>query len=304
MLPPLVIDLKQPARAEHGWEPDQRPREFELDLDVEADRLKSRSLHQIALLGIAGFTRLGGTDFARRDDLVRCWERWRIAWSPDLDASAHRGGAVRLDARRGGRGAAARGRRRIERDARAAALLLLDAVLAGLDSIAGELHDRLAELIRQDGDFLAVTGALGHLLYLYRHDATLGSRGRGGLGSLLVEAFGAGSGCSRAWARSPATTPSWSRASGPCSRPSSSAPRDTGLDRDRVPRRARPGRGRREPDRRSSGARPTGPCGRWARPTPIGCGRSSSSSPIRAGWATSSPDCSAWHARPRSGRST
>ncbi len=31
---------------------------------------------------------MGGTDFARRDDLLKCWERWRISWSPALDASA------------------------------------------------------------------------------------------------------------------------------------------------------------------------------------------------------------------------
>ena len=42
VLPPLVLDLKQRLE-EYGWEPDQRPREFELVLDAEADRLKSRS---------------------------------------------------------------------------------------------------------------------------------------------------------------------------------------------------------------------------------------------------------------------
>ncbi len=187
-LPPLVHDLKR-RLAENGWEPDNRPREFELDLDAESDRSKSRVLHQVALLGIAGFARLGGTDFARREDLVRCWERWRITWTPDLEATAiesSRYGPTLAEA------AAARlleSAARVERDAGAAARLLLDAVLAGLDSIAGELQDRLAALIRQDGDFLAVTGALGHLLYLDRHDATLGSRGRPDVASLLVEAF-------------------------------------------------------------------------------------------------------------------
>jgi hypothetical protein len=190
-LPPLVHDLKR-RLAENGWELDYRPREFELDLDSADDRPKSRVLHQLTLLGIAGFSRLGGTDFARREDLVRCWERWRLTWSPDLEASA-------IEAARYGstvaEAAAARlleAAARIERDARSAARLLLDAVLAGLDSIAGELQDRLAVLIRQDGDFLAVTGALGHLLYLFRHDATLGSRGRTDVASLLVEAFARG----------------------------------------------------------------------------------------------------------------
>ena len=190
-LPPLVHDLRR-RLAEHGWEPDPRPIEFQLDLDSEADRLKSRLLHQATVLGIAGFTRLGGTDFARREDLVRCWERWRLAWSPDLDASA-------IEAARYGptlaEAAAARlleAAARVERDAGAAARLLLEAVLAGLDSVAGELQDRLATLIRTDGSFLAVAETLGHLLYLYRHDATLGSRGRTDVASLLVEAFARG----------------------------------------------------------------------------------------------------------------
>src|SRR5207244_1183441 len=142
-LPPLVHDLRR-RLAEHGWEPDPRPRDFDLALDSESDRSQRRLLHQVALQGSAGFTRLGGTDSARREDLVRCWERWRLAWSPDLDASA-------IEAARYGptlaEAAAARlleAAARAERDAEAAARLLLDAVLAGLDSLAGELQDRLA----------------------------------------------------------------------------------------------------------------------------------------------------------------
>ncbi len=136
--------------------------------------------------------RIGGTDFARRDDLSKCWERWRISWSPALDATAIEAARygptlVEATAARLLEAAAA-----IERDAAAAARLLLDAVLAGLDSVAGELQVKLAALIRQDGDFLAVTGALGHLLYLFRHDATLGSRGRGDVAALLAEAFARG----------------------------------------------------------------------------------------------------------------
>jgi hypothetical protein len=187
-LPPLVHDLERRLAA-HGWDPDDLPREFELDLDAEPDRSRSRLLNQIALAGIAGFHRLGGTDFARREDLVRCKERWCITWSPEQEATAieaSRYGSTVAEA------AAARlleSAERLDRDAGGAARLLLDAVLAGLDSVAGELQERLSALIRQDGDFIAVTSALGHLLYLYRHDATLGSLGRPDVASLLVEAF-------------------------------------------------------------------------------------------------------------------
>lgn len=190
-LPPLVIDLKE-RLAGHGWEPSPTLLEVELDLDVESDRQKSQFLHQIGLLGIAGFERLGGTDFAARDDLSRCWERWGLRWSPDLDATAieaSRYGPSLVD------GAAAKLLETAaaqERSAEVAGRLLLNAVLAGLDSIAGALFQELSTLIRRDGDFLGVTAALGHLLYLYRHDATLGSSGRGDIGDLLVEAFGRG----------------------------------------------------------------------------------------------------------------
>ena len=191
VLPPLVRELKR-RLAENGWETDSRPREVELNLDSATDRELSHLLHQIALLGISGFVRMGGTDFARRDDLSKCWEHWRLSWSPALDASAIEAARygptlIEATAARLLETAAA-----IERDAAAAARLLLDAVLAGLDSVAGELQVKLAELIRQDGDFLTVTGALGHLLYLFRHDATLGSRGRGDVAALLAEAFARG----------------------------------------------------------------------------------------------------------------
>lgn len=49
--------------------------------------------------------------------------------------------------------------------------------------------ERLVVLVRQDADFFSVAGALGHLLYLYRYDDTLGVTGSADIGGLLVEAF-------------------------------------------------------------------------------------------------------------------
>ena len=80
----------------------------------------------------------------------------------------------------------------IERDAEAAALLLLDASLMGLAGMAGSLHRQLAEIVAVDGSFFSVTGAVDHLLYLYRHDAVLGTAGQEPVGALLVEAFSRG----------------------------------------------------------------------------------------------------------------
>ena len=84
-LPPLVQDIK--ARLiEHDLEAKGAPREVEFVLENEADRPPSQVLHRVRLLGISGYTRCGGTDFATRDEMVTIWERWRIAWSPDFDA--------------------------------------------------------------------------------------------------------------------------------------------------------------------------------------------------------------------------
>ena len=76
---------------------------------------------------------------------------------------------------------------RLKRDAEDAAKLLPDAVLANLDSVAGDLQARLIEMIRSDGDLSCVAAASGQILS--RNDWPPGSRGRGDFGTLLVEAF-------------------------------------------------------------------------------------------------------------------
>jgi hypothetical protein len=172
-LPPLAVELR--ARLdEHDLVP-ATSRELELDLEREPDRARSILLHQLRLLAIAGFDRSDGTDFLERDDLARLWERWRITWSPDLDATAveaARYGATLPEAAANvlaERGAA------IERDAARGAALLFDAAMAGLGAQAAALGERLSALIRADGDFANVATALRHLLYLHRYDRVLAS---------------------------------------------------------------------------------------------------------------------------------
>lgn len=188
VLPPLVLDLRR-LLAERDLEPAPKPREVDLDLHVEADRERSRLLHRLAILAIAGFERTGGTDLIARDDLSSIRERWAIRWTPDFDATsieAARYGPTLADA------AAARLEERangIDRDAEAAARLLLDAALAGLTELADDFLVRLAELIRGDADFFSVSKALGHLLHLYLHDRTLQTAGRPDLAALVIETF-------------------------------------------------------------------------------------------------------------------
>jgi hypothetical protein len=188
VLPPLVLDVRNQL-AQYDLDPKSKAREVELDLQAEAQRDQSRLLHRLRIVAIAGFERVAGTDLATRDDLSRIWERWRIRWSPDFDATtieAARYGPTLAEA------AGARLEERsksTERNAEAAALLLLDASLAGLTSLADSFLVQLASLVRGDSDFFAVTKSLGHLVYLFVYDHVLQTAGRADLASLLIETF-------------------------------------------------------------------------------------------------------------------
>jgi hypothetical protein len=190
-LPPLVQDMRLQCQA-LGLTATPAARDVELELTTDADRKRSRVLHRLRILGIAGYARTAGTDFTRRDDLSRVFEKWQVRWSPDLDSTsieAARYGPTLSEA------AAARlaeNADALERSAEKAAILLLDASLADLNALAGRLHQQAGDIIRQDGEFLSLTAALGHLLYLYRFDDTLGTSGRPDVGLLLSEAFGRG----------------------------------------------------------------------------------------------------------------
>ncbi len=201
--PPLVADVNEALEA-HDLAPGRAPRTVDLDLHRPEDRPRSRLLHRLAILEIVGFRRVGGTDLTSRRDGGRIVERWNIAWSPDLDASlieASRWGSTlpgAVGARLADRAS------RIERDAEAAATLLLAAALAGIDGGAegagaagpgvdpiaiGPVRDALLACIRDDGQFGRLAAALGHLLYLYRWDEVLGTAGGDEPGALLAETW-------------------------------------------------------------------------------------------------------------------
>ena len=187
-LPPLVEDmLDQLAAAK--LTPTERGVERKLALADARDLVHSRMLHRLRLLAIEGIDRTGGVDFAARDDLSSLTETWKVRWRPEQDAAmieaSRYGSAI-------GEAAAARLREQadqLERSAADAALLLLDAVLAGVLEIAEALRSKLSELIRKDGGLHSVAQAMDHLLFLYGWDDTLGARGSAEAGALLEEAF-------------------------------------------------------------------------------------------------------------------
>ena len=187
ILPPLVVDIRQTLH-ELELEPTTSNRDVELELTESLHLIKSRVLHRLRLLGIAGFRHEQGTNLATRDDLSRLFEVWSIRWYPEFDAAcieSARYGATLAEAATAQlleRAAA------VDRDAEQAALLLLDSALAGC-GLPDPLLDRLAHITANENDFLRVISALGHLLYLYRYDEVLGTQGTNPLGTLLGEVF-------------------------------------------------------------------------------------------------------------------
>lgn len=187
-LPPLVADI-QHLLAYYDLEPTRWERFVELDLYVEGDRTRSRILHQLRVLGLVGFERTGGTDLLVRRDLERIWEQWRLVWSIEFEASVIESAIWGSTLSEAAQAHLSEVASHCERDAVAAARLLLDAVQIGAWHLEERLRTHLANMLRCDADFFAITGALGHLLYLYLFDEVLGTAGNFELGNLLVEVF-------------------------------------------------------------------------------------------------------------------
>jgi Family of unknown function (DUF5682) len=193
-LPPLVQDLHQQLHYLAIF-PTAKQRSIDLDLTPNAastepsPRSISTLLHSMRILGITGCDRISGTDFTTRQDLVKIWERWQLQWSPEFDASSIEAAIYGATVAEATVAKLRESANHLQRNAEGAALLLLDAGLAGVQKLTPEFYPRLVELIRQDGDFLSNARSLRHLLYLYRYDEVLETRSQTDLATILVEAF-------------------------------------------------------------------------------------------------------------------
>lgn len=186
--PPLVADIQR-LLAQFELDAGHGARDLELDLLDARGLAQSRILHRLLVLGIRGYERTGGTDFLGREDLSRLWERWRLAWSPDFEASsieAARYGSTLLDAARERLLELSQG---APRTAAQAAELLVRAARAGLTGVMGSLLSELAAAISSETKFSEVAATLEHLLFLYCHDEALGTAGQPEIAGLLVTAF-------------------------------------------------------------------------------------------------------------------
>jgi hypothetical protein len=189
-LPPLVQDLHQQLhRLDLFPISTKRSVDFNLTPGAPTDRPASALFHTLRILEIQGIQRTGGTDFTTRSDLTEINERWEIHWTPNFDSSSIEAaiyGATVTEA------TIAKLQERattIERDAEQAALLLLDAALAGVDAVADTFYQTLIELIHQESNFLALARSLHHILYLHRYDEVLGTQKQSHIAQILAAAF-------------------------------------------------------------------------------------------------------------------
>jgi hypothetical protein len=193
-LPPLVQEIHQRLQ-DRDLFPPAVPRSVTLSLTdrdpglADFARQSSVLLHSLRILQIQGIARTGGTDFVAGSDLVEIWETWSLHWTPSFDGSAIEAAvygptlAEATIAKLQERAAA------IDRNAEQAALLLLDAALAGVDALSDALSQALIGLIRQESNFLTLARSLQHLLYLYRYDDVLGTQNQDHIAEILAETF-------------------------------------------------------------------------------------------------------------------
>ncbi|OLR91228.1 DUF5682 family protein [Actinokineospora bangkokensis] len=153
-----------------------------IDLTDPRGLARSSFLHRLRVLGIPGATRTagptGGADPTAREE----WELRRTdRWLPALiEAAAH--GATLPDA-----AAAALRRRVLGRGTGVGELagVLFDAALCGVDALAADLGERIADAVATATDLGGVGAALATTLGLWRHDRLLGTAGSPALAAVV-----------------------------------------------------------------------------------------------------------------------
>ena len=184
---PLVADVDRQLQT-HDLEVQHGERTVDLDLAIPADLARSRVLHQLRVMEIAGFEKIGGSDFIAREDLSRAREKWRLKWTPETIANAVEASIYGATSKGAARAKLGERAAQIERESDVAALLLLDAALSGLE-IESETLARLVRIVRSESDFFRLTPALEHLLFTFHFDDWLGARGDADFGLITREAW-------------------------------------------------------------------------------------------------------------------
>lgn len=180
--PPIIKDVRDQLEAMDLV----APKDPELQLDDPNDLQKSRVLHRLRILGVAGFDRTQGPKWAH-DAVFK--EKWRIrerfetesglieagAYGATLETAA----AAHLEERM----LAARGSLAKLTD------LIGEASFIGIDSLAERILDQVAEAVTLEHSLPVLGEALGKLLSLWRDDTLLGASGSAHVLRIVEAAF-------------------------------------------------------------------------------------------------------------------
>lgn len=166
--PPLLFDVQALLEAQ-SLAP---PTDVTLDLEDATDLERSRTLHRLRVLGVPGFTRTAGPDWAT-DAVFE--ERWRVreqfeTESSLIEAAAYgatlpSAAAAKLEEAM----LAADGALKVLTD------LIGEAAFIGLDSLAGNILDKVASAVSGERSLPILGSALAKLLALWRDGRMLGA---------------------------------------------------------------------------------------------------------------------------------
>lgn len=165
--PPLLADVA----LQLGRHRLPLPGTVSLDLLDPADRLRSRVLHQLALLQVPGITRTHGPARAISDATD---ERWTLAQPVEQHAALIEAGAWGATLHDAARARLEADLRQHGQDVTALVALLNRAAWAGLAAVSQRALDELAAAIAAAPRFQALAPALGDLELLRRHGHRLG----------------------------------------------------------------------------------------------------------------------------------
>lgn len=181
--PPLVEDARAEIAA-HGLTPERRPRAIPVSLVSELPR--SRVLHRLRVLGVPGFQRTAGPDWATEGELT---EEWAVSERLETEAAL-------IEASGYGSTLESAATAKLEEALLGAkgrlatlALLLGEAAFAGTLALRDRVLDLVARSVGQEPSLAALGEALARLLGLWRHDALLGAAGSRELGKIMEAAF-------------------------------------------------------------------------------------------------------------------
>ncbi len=180
--PPIIADARKQL-SQHDLE---APKDAELHLDQPEQLAKSRVLHRLRILGVAGFDRRAGPSWAHDTTVT---ERWQIrerfeTESTLIEAGAH-GATLETAA------AAKLEERMLAASGGLAALtdLIGEATFIGIESLASRILDQVANAVSQERSLPVLGKALAKLLSLWRDDTLLGAAGSSHVLCIVEAAF-------------------------------------------------------------------------------------------------------------------